>query len=536
MNVKIRALLRKLTVLFSLALVMVAGVCIAGRTEAHAAVGGSCGRTVSWYLDDISGSLYISGSGAMYDFTLTYSANSSEEKSSAPWVRYSDQILYITVAKGVTGIGDYAFYGCKNATYAVIADTVTDIGTGAFNECTALNNIMVNEANTTFSSIDGSLYNADGTTLLQYAIGKQEESFTVPDGVTTIGNSAFKHALNLKSVTVSNTVTLIDRSAFVGCSNLTNVNFGYGVKTVSDYAFYGCLSLKRIELPYSVRTIGEHAFGLCYSLDDITLQDGVRTIGAAAFDMTDYVKNADNWENHVLYIGNHIIDVDEKIKGVYTIKDGTRTIANDAFSYCEHLTGIVIPESVVSIGKIAFRYCEQLTSAVFKSPDGWQNNGKELPASDMSKENTAAYFLTVTYCSNSFVRETEHEHVNVTNVIAPTCVQVGYTVYVCSICDNAVVSNETETVGHVASDWIIDTMPEVGVEGSRHKECTYCTLIMETEMIPELTEEDVNGDQGADPEPAPGSSCFSGLGSYISYFATVFIPAAFVFLGKFFLI
>lgn len=526
MKITTKSILRKLAAVSCLMLVMVIGICLGGRTEVHAAgVGGTCGRTVSWYLDDISGSLYISGSGATYDFNLTYSANSSEEKSSAPWVRYSDQILYITVAKGVTGIGDYAFYGCKNATYAVIADTVTTIGTGAFNECTALSDITVKDGNPAFRSIDGSLYNADGTTLLQYAIGKTEESFTVPDGVTTIGNSAFKHALNLKSVTVSNTVTLIDRSAFVGCSNLTNVNFGYGVKTVSDYAFYGCLALERIEFPYSVRTIGEHAFGLCYSLADITLRDGVRTIGAAAFDMTDYLRNADNWENGVLYIGNHIIDVDEKISGVYTIKDGTRTIADDAFSYCEHLTGIVIPQSVVSIGKIAFRYCEHLTSAVFKSPDGWQNNGKELPASNMSKEHTAAYFLTVTYCSNSFVRETEHEHVYTDTVVEPTCAVGGYTVSICSVCDECTVSNETAVGDHVAGEWIVDVAAEIGAPGSMHTECIFCNLVMDTEDIPELTE-----------EPVASGCSLGALDAMLSYFATVIIPAALWGIRRFFFV
>ncbi len=526
MKVMTKSILRKLAAVFCLMLVMVIGICLGGRTEVHAtAVGGTCGNAVSWYLDEISGSLHISGSGATYDFTLTYDVDDSEEKSSAPWVRYCDQVLSITVAKGVTGIGDYAFYGCKNATYAVIADTVTTIGMGAFNECAALSNITVKDGNPAFRSIDGSLYDADGTTLLQYAIGKTEESFTVPDGVTTVGNSAFKHALNLKSVTVSNTVTLIDRSAFVGCSILTNVNLGYGVTTISDYAFYGCLALERIELPYSVRTIGEHAFGLCYSLADITLRDGVRTIGAAAFDMTDYLRNADNWENGVLYIGNHIIDVDEKINGVYTVKDGTRTIADDAFSYCDYLTGIVIPESVVSIGKVAFRHSYLLSSAVFKATDGWTNNGRGLAATDMADDFTAALFLIDTYCSNSFVREIAHEHVYTDTVVEPTCAVGGYTVSICSVCDECTVSNETAVGDHVAGEWIVDVAAEIGAPGSMHTECIYCAMVMDTEDIPELTE-----------EPTASGCSLGALDAMFSYFATVIIPAALWGIRRFFFV
>ena len=63
---------------------------------------------------------------------------------------------------------------------------------------------VVNENNPNYKSIDGNLYNKDGTVLLQYAAGKKDEVFVVPEGVEEFKGTVFFGCLNLKKVILQN--------------------------------------------------------------------------------------------------------------------------------------------------------------------------------------------------------------------------------------------------------------------------------------------------------------------------------------------
>lgn len=75
-----------------------------------------------------------------------------------------------------------------------------------------------------------------------------------------------------------------------------------------------------------------------------------------------------NWENGLLYLGNHLIEARETLSGALEIRPGTRTIAEYAFYLCRSITDIAIPDSVTSIGRAAFSGCNDLTSIAI--PDG----------------------------------------------------------------------------------------------------------------------------------------------------------------------
>ena len=94
-----------------------------------------------------------------------------------------------------------------------------------FQGCSSLTSVTVDENNSKYKSIDDNLYSKDGTTLIQYAIGKTETSFTIPDSVTSIGDGAFFGCSGLTSVTIPNSVTSIENNAFSGCSSLTSINY-----------------------------------------------------------------------------------------------------------------------------------------------------------------------------------------------------------------------------------------------------------------------------------------------------------------------
>ena len=63
----------------------------------------------------------------------------------------------------------------------------------------------------------------------------------------------------------------------------------------------------------------------------------------------------------MLYLGNYLIKAKTNISGEYTIKDGTKVIADEAFCGCTSLTSVTIPDSVTSIGDYAFYKCTSLT-------------------------------------------------------------------------------------------------------------------------------------------------------------------------------
>jgi len=127
----------------------------------------------------------------------------------------------IVIPNSVTIIGDSAFYRCTSLTSIEIPNSVTSIGDSVFNYCTSLESITVDENNTAYKSIGGNLYTKDGKTLIQYALGKKDTSFVIPDGVTSIGNYAFYYCDSITSVTIPNSVTSIGAYAFAGCTSLT---------------------------------------------------------------------------------------------------------------------------------------------------------------------------------------------------------------------------------------------------------------------------------------------------------------------------
>ncbi len=131
----------------------------------------------------------------------------------------------ITIPNSATSIGSSAFYLCSSLTSITIGNGVTSIGNSAFYGCSSLTSITVGVNNPNYCSIDGNLYSKDGKTLIQYAKGKTATSITIPNSVTSIGDSVFSGYSRLKSITIPNSVTSIGSSAFYYCENLTNVYY-----------------------------------------------------------------------------------------------------------------------------------------------------------------------------------------------------------------------------------------------------------------------------------------------------------------------
>jgi hypothetical protein len=105
----------------------------------------------------------------------------------------------------------------------------------------------------------------------------------IPDSVTTIGGGVFNACSALTSVTIPNSVTSIGRGAFNGCSGLTSVTIPDSITSIGDYVFAGCSSLTSVTIPDSVTSFGERAFSRCESLKRITFEGNAPALGADVF-------------------------------------------------------------------------------------------------------------------------------------------------------------------------------------------------------------------------------------------------------------
>ncbi len=381
---------------------------------------GSCGENVTWVYDSTTTTLTISGTGAMADYT---------GYDDTPWYNYHDDITKVVIENGVTtigkfafdycgfltsvtipesvtSIGDFAFADCTSLAAVTIPDSITTIGAGAFYfciklisitipesvttisnsafySCTALTSIEVDVNNSTYLSDDnGVLFNKDKTELICYPVGKTATSYTIPDGVKSIGDIAF-----------------------YDCTSLTTIEIPDSVTTIGSYAFNGCTALASVTIPDSVETIGSQAFSYCTSLTTVsapcswnekplyTFEDGVKVVipkhtiennnctvckgskcGATESDTVTWV-----YDEGTLYIngtGAMVGDYDGSNMPWYSYQDkitkiiienGVTTIGMSAFSGCDNLTSVTIPKSVTTIGMSAFSGCG-LTSVTI--PDG----------------------------------------------------------------------------------------------------------------------------------------------------------------------
>ncbi len=138
---------------------------------------------------------------------------------------------------------------------------------------------------------------------------------------------------------------------------------GFSVTHVNEQAFYENANITHVILPDSVTDIDAWAFYGCTNLANITLGDNITYIGVNAFYNTAYYNDENNWENDVLYNGIYLLNAKTTLWGDYTIKDGTKTVAHNAFERCGGLISITVPDSVETMVSV-FSQCNGLNTAI----------------------------------------------------------------------------------------------------------------------------------------------------------------------------
>ncbi len=299
---------------------------------------------------------------------------------------FRSELISITIPDCITHIGDNAFEDCKELKNVTIGNGLTSIGWDAFRNCSELISITIPDSVTSiesgafegcdnaFKEYNNAYYlgNKDNPYLvLIKAKDKNITECTIHNKTKIINAYAFGECRVLTEIIIPDSVIYIGSSAFWGCSVLTDINFSDSLTSIGDGAFEYCYKLTIITIPDSVTSIGAGAFSYCSRLANINIPNSVTSIGYDAFYGCDNLSF--NVYNNAYYLGNknspYLVLFRAKDKNITecTIHNKTKIILNNAFSDCNGLTSVIIPDSVTHIGSMAFRDCG-LTSVII--PDG----------------------------------------------------------------------------------------------------------------------------------------------------------------------
>ena len=307
-----------------------------------------CGDDLYWSINRESGTLTITGTGAMYDYMDWHDS----QEHSTPWWDIRDEITSVVLPEGMTSIGDFAFQDCNGF-----------------------------------------------------------ESIALPSTLKWIGYDAFFSCDGLTSVTVPDSVESIMPEAFIYCWNLKTVRLGKNVEYVGDYAFYECEKLESITIPAKTWDIGGGAFAACWKLTgegvkvdpknkEFTVKDGALFHGDEVLHTclcgeprTFYtVPDGIEFINTRAFESCRLVSV--------SLPEGVTRILRHAFEDCFDLERIVLPKTVTEIEACAFYNCDALTDVYYT---GTEQDREMIEISDAEDSNLPLMQATWHYVKPSYI-------------------------------------------------------------------------------------------------------------------------------------
>ena len=254
----------------------------------------------------------------------------------------------IVIPGGIELIQDAAFGGCTSLTTVTILGRISDFSDGVFRDC-----INLSTFNGEYASTDNRCLIIDGRLAAFAPAGLT--SYSIPEGVTSIG-----------------------RYAFLRCENLTNVTLPNSLERIGIGAFHSCYSLNNIVIPNSVKIINGDAFGYCYAFTEFTIPDSVESIGEdeifgtrrsilrCCHSLTTINSKYASSDKRCLIIDGKLNSFAGSGLDTYVIPNGVTAIEKSAFEK-QGLINVTIPESVTSIGGSAFYNVWKMTSVTIPS-------------------------------------------------------------------------------------------------------------------------------------------------------------------------
>lgn len=365
-----------------------------------AGTSGKCGPSAYWSFDSSTGTLTISGSGAMNDY----------EYGDYPWMDYRDSIQTIVIGDQITQIGRYAFTGtacstikfgknvrsigerafleCRNLNGDLtLPDSVQIVGNNAFSECTGLtgtltlgSSLQTIGAGAFYDcSFSGNLVIPDSVTSIgryafysrPYLRPETQGTLTLGRNLRTIGEFAFLESRYTGSLTIPDSVVEIGERAFYQCENLNGtLTLGRSLRTIGKEAFYWCAFTGSLTIPEGVAEIADGAFSSLHQFNrdgmfngTLTLPSTLKTIGAEAFAYTDFSGEL-LIPDGVTSIGANAFAKCDGFGGTLSLPDSVKTVGESAFYQCEGFTGLKLPAGLTKIETLSFAFMAGLKTEV----------------------------------------------------------------------------------------------------------------------------------------------------------------------------
>lgn len=302
----------------------------------------------------------------------------------------------VTLPEGLVSIGESAFNG-SSLTSLTIPSSTSMIGDYALFNCRFLTEFVVNGGNSSFSSADGVLFSQDMSELILYPQSKSGQSYSIPEGVTRIGDSAFQGSIYLQELTFPATLTEFGLSsldfmwsssfdvaggntefkaidgvlfsqdgtqllAYPRRKDATSYAVPVGTQKIGPFAFLRCSSLMSITLPDGLIELGENAFEFCQLIESFELPESITHIGNRCFYYCSSLRTL-NLPSGIDFLGSGLFERCGSLLSM-EIPQGITEIKESTFYYCTNIESIVLPESIQTIGDRAFQNCRLLPELV----------------------------------------------------------------------------------------------------------------------------------------------------------------------------
>jgi len=328
------------------------------------------------------------------DLTTWYASSNVR----SPIYEIKESLSSLTIGSKVTTIGSRAFNDCTNLKTVKIEDgdaTLTFAGVNTYGHFEGSNNI-------TELYLGRDLAESSGNNGYPFSDHKQLKTVTIGENVKRINDKSFYKCTGLNTLIFDKSpdskLEGIGSSAFQDCGVLnTDLIIPNKVQTIGNSAFQGCEQLPSVFIPYLVHTIGYRAFNECTGLKTVTIEEdepgtnpnltfaGVNTYGHfkdskieklyLGRDLTESSGNngypfSDNAQLTSVTIGEKVTRINDKsfqncrgLNSLIFLGNKILTIGSSAFYFCERLkTPLIIPNSVKEIGNSAFQKCSDLPS------------------------------------------------------------------------------------------------------------------------------------------------------------------------------
>lgn len=243
-----------------------------------------------------------------------------------------DEVLSSGEMIPVTSLGEGVFRNLA-VDSVKLGKNVSSLTGDSFLDAGSLEEILVDEENPSFSSLDGVLF--QGEDLVRYPIAKEGEEYVVPSGTRNVLAHAFEDVGGLARVTLPEGVLSLGEECFASARGLREISFPEGLQSIGDMAFSYTSSLEEVVLPEGLLTLGEGSF-YSTAAKKASFPSTLKEIGSRSF-----------------YFARSLREID--------LAEGLETIGEEAF-ISTPLASLSCPSSLLRIEKSAFELCSSLTS------------------------------------------------------------------------------------------------------------------------------------------------------------------------------